>query len=293
MLSRTLGHFPISIATSLALEVGYGTGTAPEEKPTTVNELANYDGIWINLRTMARNIFNAVATTQKDDVTYKDIAAALDQEMTSLNEIAQSNGGGKQFIYYHCSHNSIGKKLRHAQFRDPATFKQKHQAEVTSEGIVKFLKMIRHREKDLQKNSEHKDYKSPVLEFDLDVKPDSKENIVLLSHHMLDFLHYAKFKQLTLLESHTGALKGRDRWYTKFCNGRELNFVPFNAATLQIFGDTEMFKPFKSEARDDILKIAADRNWNPATTDERFLLGMTLSKNKFLTAIIKDMLHAI
>jgi hypothetical protein len=293
MLSRTLGHFPVSIATSLALEVAYGTGTAPEEKPTTVNELIKYDEVWINLRTLARNIYNSVPSIEKDGISAKDIAAALDQEMTSLHDIPQSMGDSKQFKYYYCKHEHLEKKMRHAQFRIPSTAKQLHQADVTAEGIVLFIKTIRKREKEVQANSSNGEYQSPLTEFELAPKPEQRNAVVLLTHHMLDFLNYPKFKTLTLLESHTGALKGRDRWYTKFVNGRELDFMPFNAATLQLFGDTEMFKPFKDEVRKEIQAIAKDRAWNPSTTDERFLLGLSLSKNKFLADTVKDMLRSI
>lgn len=293
MLSRTLGHFPLSIATSLALEVAYGMGTAPEENPTTINELIKYDGVWINIRTLARNIYNSVATADKDAVTAKDIAAALDQEMTVLEGLPQTVQDTRHFIYYFCTHEHMEKKMKHAQFKLPTTAKQQHYAQVTDKGIAMFIKSIRSREKDIQKNPAHKDYVSPLLEFDCYVKPERRENIVLLTHHMLDFVHYEKFKQLTLLESHTGALKGRDRWYTKFSNGREIDFVPFNAATLQIFGDSDMFKPYKASAREEILKLSNERNWHGATSDERFLLGLSLSKNKFLYDTAKDMIRSL
>lgn len=293
LLSRTMGHFALSIATSLALEVTLGTGTAPEEKPTTVNELIKFDEVWFNLRTLARNIYNAVPASDKDAITEHDIATALDQEMTALMELSQSMCGSKPFVFYVSHNHDIAKKMKHALLRQPTTIKQIHQAECINDGIKIFLKTIRKREKELKSNPAHQDYESPVHEHDFSVKPKERKKVAVLTNHTLDLLFHEKFKQLTLLESHTGTLKNRDRWYTKFFNGRELDFIPFNAATLQFFGDTEVFKPYKAEVRAELLEIGKARNWNPMTTDERFLFSLSMSKNRFLTDTAKDMLHAI
>jgi hypothetical protein len=85
-----------------------------------------------------------------------------------------------------------------------------------------------------------------------------------------------------LLESHTGALKRKDKWHTKYVNGNDLPFIPFSERLLPVFGDSELFYPAKSDVREAIIGIAKKHNWTSITTDERILFSIKSLNNQFL-----------
>ena len=296
MVGRKLGHFPISIATSLALEVTLGTGTAPEENPTKDNVLKNYESIWINLRTLARNAINAVDTSMKDQLAVQDIVEVLKYETQQIDAIIdQYIPGCREVIFYESSYKDLVKRIgTKVILRSPRTEIQKRNASLINLGTTTFAEASEKEMQQLRKSDPLFENKGDgVRRFKWVPDPDKAVwSTAILTHFPLDLVHHTKFKKLTLLESHTGALKTYDQWDSKFYD-KDAKPMPFNAASLAFFGDTEVFKPVKPEVRQQIIAIARKRGWSGVTTNSRFLQGLELGKNPYLLQVAKDLIREI
>ena len=68
--SREKGQLPISIASSLAIESALGImeSDEPGYKPPASPPLLDYDAIWINLRTLFRNLHGSMNRVDADKV---------------------------------------------------------------------------------------------------------------------------------------------------------------------------------------------------------------------------------
>ena len=62
MSSRTIGQFPLSIATSLAMEAAFGIYP---DRPETKEPILKYDTLWVNVRTIFRNIMPSAFSVGK------------------------------------------------------------------------------------------------------------------------------------------------------------------------------------------------------------------------------------
>jgi hypothetical protein len=118
-------------------------------------------------------------------------------------------------------------------------------------------------------------YKPKALPTDLTLNyydtifKDRGEKVALLTHLPVDLLWRAQFKELTLLESHTGALKKRAAWYSKLTGGSQMTRIPFNRLTLQVFGENLYFSAMLPGIRNRVLEMAEKDQWTSVTTDER------------------------
>lgn len=293
MISRKLGHFPISIGTSLAFEVGLGTGTAPEESPTTTNTLTQYESIWINIRTLARNAINAVPTEEREDLDYHDVVEVLDYECKQIDELIHANlPQCREVVFYYSKYEDLEHRLGSlVDLRHPKGPKQLEILELINKGIRSFAKRV---------NDEVKKHTAPnslpsqtgvEIFDDLPIPKSRLFNTLIITHIPTDLLAYKQFKKLTLLETHTGKQKPHDEWDSKFYD-KAAAPMPFNAATLMIFGDKEMFKPLKQSVRQEIIDIARKRQFTGKTSEERLRLALELSRNHYLRDAVKRMLKA-
>ena len=110
-----------------------------------------------------------------------------------------------------------------------------------------------------------------------------------MTHYAYDLLSNKDFKTLDLLESHTGVLKSKALWYTKFSDHKDSVRIPFNELFLQVFGDSTIFHPHDRKLRLEILAIADKYNWSFATTKDRIHLGLSMISNPFYKAILNEM----
>jgi hypothetical protein len=66
--------------------------------------------------------------------------------------------------------------------------------------------------------------------------------------------------------------------------------MPFNPMTLQVFGDSTTFSPFKKPIREELVELAEKYKWNAHTTKERLRLGLSFMKDRFSSEILDGML---
>lgn len=266
---RTISSFPLSIGTALAFESVFASIDPPfdpeREIPNKVN-INQYNEIYISLATLFRNISGAVT---KEYLSYAKPEHFLEVLISEINVIyslfeSQSSGLCKP-IFYYCSYEKFFKEKTHqaARFRLDSTPNQVHMTQM----LIKTMQI-------LFSENKHQD----IRKLDSEIRPSKSSKALILTHIPYDLLNYRFFDRLDLLESHTGKLKARSLWYTKFykLKDEELNTLPFYRKLLLIFGDNIMIQPMDIRFRKLILDISRKRKWTPFTTEDKILQDLNL-----------------
>lgn len=277
--SRAVGAFPISIATSIALEyvLGVQSEANPEPKPKSIQ---NYREFWLNIKTLYRNLYGALEKQAALEVLPDILAETLWQEMEMLASIvSQYSNGVTKVVFYLSNYKGIRERYKLATFKGDHTEKQIANTVLMKNTLAKLFKD--HKETDEQ----------DIRIFDLHLKPTQNVNTLILTHIAYDLVSYKNFGTLSLLESHTGSIKTREKWYTKYHNGKELPALPFMDGLLPVFGDNEFFSPLNSKSRKEVLDLAAKYNWSPATTVEKIKYGVNTLQNHYLKEAIISFFH--
>lgn len=250
--NREKGQIPITIGTSLALEAGMGTYPDRPEIPPPFTRAKQ---LWINLRTIVRNLYACLPTDLKDQVLPDDMwPAALEELSIIASAIGKATHGGTKVVYYVSDYTRLNQRFPGATIKEPTTPKQivQHRLEETTLQLM------------LANNQEHE-----VQFYEFDIQGQWPASFIL-THLPVDLLARYRFERLELMESHTGRIKGPGAWSTKLTNGKELEQIPFNKFTLQLFGDnSNMFAPQSITLRRLVVELATRWNWTNVTTMDK------------------------
>ena len=144
------------------------------------------------------------------------------------------------------------------------------------------MKVIELLFKDTDENFHYKDL----------IKPNGRSNALIITHIPYDLLSYVNFNRLDLLESHTGKLKPKHLWNTKYypVGDRSMDILPFTRKLLMVFGDKVLIHPSEYKLRSLVLDIAENRKWNPATTEAKQIQDFELDiKEPFVLQVLKSL----
>lgn len=278
--NRTTSAFPVSVATSLAIESIFETNSASIDPNRVIPQkidLHKYKEFWINLSTLFRNLFTSLAKEDSKRVLPRELADALFEEAEIIESLStEETHGSTRVIFYVCNYQDLALKHPNALLRTDNTDNQKIYRHLHDSSIALFLK--------LREGSEN------IIVTDNTLKPKSKVKALILTHIAYDLLSAKNFQSLELLESHTGVLKGPSQWSTKYLHGRELSMLPFNKAFLQVMGDSETFRPLGVKIKNDIVELAKSRNWTSLTTRDKIISDLDFLKNPYFKEIIRSML---
>lgn len=281
---RTTGGFALSIGTSLAFESLFEARQVPYDPDRQIPQkidVRHYGEIWVNLATLFRNIVGALE--DKNDyakLSPLDLANALVFEIEMITSLMQNEGNGLcQPIFYYCEYKSLYKKQfpSAVRLREDKTDAQRHNTYMLTKTMSTLFN---------NNNSEL------MLKLDSELIPKKSTNALIITGMPYDLLSYGNFKRLELLESHTGKLKGRNLWYTKYYSvGQEqLNTLPFIRQLLFLFGDHGMFQPTDIRFRKTILEISRTRRWTPLTTEAKVKLDLDVElKERYLFELYKSL----
>lgn len=271
---RVLGTFPISIATSLAIEGGLGVHP---ENGDTKNYFKEINSLWINLRTLFRNFYNAIDKDAAPRINPRDIADGLLEEMEMIKTIVgEKTNNQVKVIFYYSNYQDLASHFKLAVLRTDNTPKQLDFAH-TQEVVIKYIFEMESR------NPTH-----DIRGFKLHLKNDRPDKSLIITHYPIDLLSSGEFIKLSLLESHTGKVRQKNEWWKKFCNGKDLIRIPFTPITLQIFGDNELFKPLEPGIRKTILEMAEKYSWSQLTTYDKIKYGIESMKDIYARKRILD-----
>lgn len=259
LYDRTTSAFPISIGTSLALESLFPGRQEPYDQKRVIPEridVSDYQECWINLETMIRNISGSVNSVRYLECTVNHILDILREEMEVIESIFQIEGHGLcKPIFYFCSYKSLKKKYEgKIRFRNSHTVYQKNY----DYKLKQVLKMI-----DKETDS--------IFSLDSEIKPVKKVSSIIITHIPYDLVSYNNFTKLDLLESHTGILKKKTHWNTKYApiGKQDLSHLPFHRELLLIFGDKYLIEPHERQLRMTIYDISIKDKWTPFTTMDK------------------------
>lgn len=270
---RALGQYPLSIATSLAIESACGIHPEIQVKSPPVLE---YDQIWINIKTLYRNFMGALDSYDAGTISPEAVGATLLQEMDQIESIIKGVSSRTSVVFYVCNYDDLELKYRYATVRKDTSEKQKVFTRIYDSAI-----------KSLTGPDADKDR---FKIFPRKLKPEGVVKVMLISHIAYDLLSASAFSEMVLLESHTGKIKERGQWYTKFYNGKDLPMIPFNEGFLQVFGDTETFRPQDSRFRKAIIEIAEKYKWSQLTTKAKLSYGIDQLANPYYKEVLRQII---
>lgn len=252
LIERELGQIPVSIGTSLAFEGYLGIHPNQPKQPIDVKSVKE---IWVNLRTLARNLWQAMPTAEVANVNPAAAVDVLMQEVQTIPvALAQYNARAK-VRYYIVGKDAMKWTFPKAEFKQAKTPKQmayEVYERYTAIGLYQRMK----------------DEGMDVIEIDRK-PPKSDGTVALITHYPSDLLWKEHFNRLLLLESHTGKLKPWQLWFTKLQNITEATPMPFNKFTLQVFGDNVELIPQPRQVIAQLKQLAEAKRWSPVTTDAK------------------------
>lgn len=275
---REMGQFPLSIPTSLALEGAIGIYP---EKETHINVLPDYDELWINLRTLFRNLMGSMKSEEAAAVTPTPVAEALMSEIEHLESIIKERSANRiHLVFYVSNYKGLESKYPRAYIRKDSTPKQLVRTEIQKKAIGHLLEL-------LKEQGGH-----DVRVFEQKLKTAKPTKALIITHFAYDLFVYPQFSQLDLLESHTGVIKPKSQWYTKYVDGKTLPMIPFREDLVQIFGDAETFAPWPIKHRRQLIELAEKHHWTQLTTKALIDYNLTLlhKTDPYLADVVKSML---
>ena len=253
---REVGSLHLSIGTSMAIESF--CGILPDSKDV-VRGIDTVQELWVNLRTLVRNMHGALDHKTRDLVVAESLLPALQEEMVIIESAINQYSGGKcKVVFYVCGYQHLERSFKNAILKDYRTDKQVIYRGLEQEAVGEVLK----------NRGDH-----DVKYFNDDLQGDGK-TIAIVTHCVIDLLAKYSFNEMSLLESHTGRLKRHTAWNTKLLNGKELTRIPFNRMTLQVFGDGVIFSPMPIKIRRFILELAESAKWTPVTQKEKIIYSI-------------------
>lgn len=259
-----MGGFPLSIGTSLSFESLFEPRQPvydPEREIPNKVDISRYQELWINVETLYRNIAGALDKSTYNVATPIDFKDLVEHEMDIIHSLLEVEGGDVcRPVFYYSNYEDLSRLAQKniATLRTPNTDSQRSYEKSLRETLDLVYK--------------YRQGKDCVIVDDTfsPVNPKAK-NALVITHYPYDLLSYPRFAKLDLLESHTGKLKSRNLWYTKYypLPNEELNTLPFLKVLLVMFGDHVKIRPYFSKVRKQIFEISKRREWTPLTTVEK------------------------
>lgn len=253
--TRQMSGFPVSIGTGLALETIFtpirdviDEARIPPDRP----DLSLYSDYIINMSTILRNLLSSVAFKDLQTVPLSAISDVFLGEVEFLTNFFNMNGMNVNF-YVH-TYDYV-KKTYPTKLRLAKSDQQKYLQNIVDYCLDKVKK------------------ENDVKHFNKTISYQPDTSALIITHVPWDLLSYDKFRRLDLLESHTGIVKSRKDWNTKYFKipEKDMSFLPFMEYLLTVFGDNVMFSPDPLKDRLDLYESLVKKKVHPLMSE------MTLS----------------
>lgn len=285
LTTRKMGQLPLSIATSIAFESLLNMEPSPDapawvRRPSgSIEPIKKIGELWINLRTLLRNIDGAIDSEVLNESSPMDYYRVLVSEITAIQAIVNDIPLEQRpkLHFYTKSYENLSRIWPHALFRDVTAPKLKVYSVLENNVMSYFAE-------DIKKGIYDQDY---IVIADCYLTPGLRPS--LISHFPIDLVLTKGNKFEALIESHTGAIKRREEWHTKLRDGNKYPRIPFDKAMVQIFGDKEnMLSPQTMQIRKTLAAISEKYQWNPTTTRDRVTFCVGQEHEPVLLQLVKD-----
>lgn len=260
--TKVQGKFRLSVPTSLALETIFGIND--NVLPTNPLPFKQYNYLFVNLRTLLRNLYGSVNKELKTVWSVERYYAELIEEIQVLPEIVHAESSNQlSVVYYLDSYKSISRQYPHAKLKVGKPTSVNLYDAIEQNIVAKLTTAIR-----------DKQFTAMLTDCFVPLPESKRERVLIMTHLPLDLVPHSQSTRLDLLESHTGVIKDSVKWYTKL-NGKEPR-VPFGKFAIQLFGDGKQFLGYPPRIRKAVASYGEAKRWNQLTSDN--LLKITLSK---------------
>lgn len=251
---RMIGAMPVSIATAIAMQKLAGMKENEDGSWVHTNNRPSraYNQLWINLRTLVRNLVGSIPTADRGRIDEREASDAILSELAVIVDGLELWDMKLQLEVYYPGYRGLEFDFPGAELREPSTEIQRAQQRIETKILDQVL-------------SSSKD----ITQYRRRINNALFTKAVILTHHPVDLLAQRYFDTLHLLESHTGTIKGKSDWWTKFVGSKDFSMIPFNDLTLPIMGDGQDFKPASIRARTQIHELAKERRWSAITNEAR------------------------
>lgn len=263
-IERVVGNYNISISTNMALDGLYNR--IPDRPRVNPIPASLGNAVYFNLRTLFRNAWGSFQSADAPNISADKYVDILEQEMNIIVNVLSEEEPPLEAFFYAPSYSKLHREYPNAELKNIKTDKMNHK--VLMENLV------------VAKLMEIESGQVPIIKNDVEIKTDVPYKAFFVTHYPVDLLHTSGFNKTYLLESHTGIVKGPDKWYTKLSvkniDGGER--IPFNKGTIQFFGDSGgMFKSQPLSAKKRMAEVAVKYKWNQQTTRSRILDTLRLA----------------
>lgn len=272
---RITGSSGISIGTHLALETIFSDKIDIYDKDREFEKvnINNFKYHVFNLYTIVRNLLNSCLHKQKDEILMdKKFISVLSMEIELINSLYDNTKCDPILFYPDYSiiykRYNVGKETAITQ-----TYKEH----------VTIRNTLHKHEKLISSVNNGKGYRLINLK---NLKPNDK--ILITTNIACDLFN--KFN-LELLESHTGKIKKKYEFNTKYhtLGAQDLTFLPFVEELMYILGDKCIITPLNVKMRRLLFDIASNNKWTVRTTSEK--VRYELRKEKEIWDIISQFSH--
>lgn len=256
LTNRAMSGFPLSIGTGLSLETIFTPVQAVYDDTREVKNLSDVSAYSIyvfNITTLLRNLLSTISFKDLLTIHSKDILDTIFEEIDFLTNFFASNNVIIKFYI-----NDYG-YVKSAYKDQDKLLKSSTDQQIYIDNINSYCLNVIKKQDD-------------VSLFSKDLKFDKTDSALVLTHVPFDLLSYNNFYKLDLLESHTGLIKTRKDWNTKYHRipNKDMSFLPFMEYLLSIFGDSVMFKPDPIKKRLEVYEAMQKKNVNPLTSELSF-----------------------
>lgn len=252
--NRTVSGFPVSIGTSMSLETVFSPVQEVYDAARQFDKLDDintYSLYLFNVSTLLRNIYNSVKFNELITVSKKEVYETLLEEVDFLTGFFQNASLNIKFYIHNYAYlrNNYNDKLRKA-----TTDKQ-----LFLDNINKYC---------LDEISKNDD----VETFSKDIKYSKEDHCLIFTHIPFDLISYNNFMKMDLLESHTGLIKTRKNWNTKYhpVPNCDMSILPFMEYLLVTFGDNVQLIPSPIKERLDLYNSLKKKNVHPLMIELSF-----------------------
>lgn len=252
LIEREVGQIPVSIGTSLAFEGYLGIHPNQPKQPIDVKSVKE---IWVNIRTLARNLWSAVPSSEVSSVNPAAAVDVLMQEVQTI-PVALAQYGARAKVRYYIAGAQVMKWMF-----PKAIFKQAKTPKQMAYEVYERYTSIELAQRMVAEGIE-------LIEI-TNKPPANDGTIALLTHYPSELLWKDSFNRLLLLESHTGKFKPWQMWYTKLHNITEATPMPFTKFTIQVFGDGGDLAPQPRQIVGQLKQLAESRKWSPVTSESK------------------------
>ena len=255
LYNRAIGEsLPVSIGTSLIVD-------GPKADPSRWNQV-----VLINLLTLSRNIIQSVPAASQFDLRSDDVTEVVLTEMDMLRQSLNAYAPGVQVEFYLPAYKLIYIDFPMAKPRLFNTKNKQFVQQMMLDVRVKLKELI---EEENKKRDERKQEPLPIRIMRGWKLDKDKRKTTILTSFPTDLLSQYQFPALTLLESHTGAVKSRREWNTKLNWHKKEDIVnmPFMKFTLQVFGDDVFFIQQNLKVKQWVVDMSKRDRWTPITTE--------------------------